>query len=60
MMHTALAFLPIFLLLVLSFVWGVRQAIFVAFAVTAGLFFLGRGQVPVWGERVGWVLYDFA
>lgn len=47
MMHTALAFLPIVLLLVLSLAWGVRQAIFVAFAVTAGLFFLGRGQVPV-------------
>ena len=46
-MHTALAFLPIVLLLVLSLVWGVRQAVFVAFAVAAGLFFLGQGRVDV-------------
>lgn len=46
-MHTALSFLPIALLLVLSLTWGVRQGIFVALAVAAGLFFLGQGHVAV-------------
>jgi lactate permease len=46
-MIAALSFLPIVLLLALSLTWGVRQAIFVAFAAALGLFFLGQGSAAV-------------
>jgi lactate permease len=51
-MLTLLAFLPIALLLVLSLTWGVRQAVFIAAAATAGLFFLDGGDGGVFAARL--------